>query len=281
MNAKITQFPVLGMAVLAACTLEVDTNHTATVTGGDPVSTSDTAGTSASTSASNSTSDAPTTGPGVPTCGTAGETDETQQCPESCADVLAEAPGAADGAYTLYVRGDPTRPWQAWCVGMGDMPAEYLILPMVGPGYNFSEYVPGPSTPGTTVRTTYSRIRIDPRSFLVDVSDQTFSSSVGSLVHDGSKAVTSMPYAVAMDCVGALLGRANIDLRETPFMCPPEQFMMFGHLPERIVLPSSNYQVIDIRGSGECGYVGPNPGNNPDFPIDDLGGFYLQLLYAQ
>lgn len=275
MNARFTRLPVLGLAVLAACTLEVDANQTATVTGGDAPSTSDTAGTSDSAS----TSDAPTTGPGAPTCGMAGETDEAQQCPESCADVLAGAPGAADGAYTLYAGGDPTRPWQAWCVDMGDTPAEYLILPMVGPGYNFSEYVPRPNT-GTIVMTTYTRVRIDPRSFLVDVSDQTFSSSVGSLMHD-STTVTSMPYAVAMDCVGALLGRANIDLRETPFMCPPEQFMMFGHLPERIVLPSSNYQVIDIRGSGECGYVGPNPGNNPDFPIDDLGGFYLQLLYAQ
>ena len=69
MNARFTRLPVLGLAVLAACTLEVDANQTATVTGGDAPSTSDTAGTSDSAS----TSDAPTTGPGAPTCGMAGE----------------------------------------------------------------------------------------------------------------------------------------------------------------------------------------------------------------
>lgn len=228
--------------------------------------TGSTEGTTDTTGGTEDPSDCAQTGDGV--------------CPASCAEVLAGTPGAADGEYTLHAGNDPARPWQAWCHDMAGTPGEYLPLAMVGQGLNFSEYAPGHWS--GTVRTTYSRIRIDPQTFLVDIGDQTFSTSTGQLTH-GVTSVTSMPYAVAIDCNGEGWGRANIDLRGTPFTAPSDQFIV-GGISEGFgsAWVGPTVQELDLRGGGHCGWIQPKPAYaGADAPFNDWGDFYLQLVYSQ
>lgn len=254
--------PVLGLVTLGACTAHVDVGLTA-IAGSS--------GTSAPTGESSSS----------PTSTATGDTDDAQG-PESCADILAAAPDAADGAYTLHAGGDLAQPWQAWCADMAGTPREYLILPMSGPGVetNYAEFLPGPQQPGTLVRTTYSRVRVDPHTLLVDISDQTFATSTGQLTFQGIE-VTSMPYATAMGCVDPDLDRArgNVDLRGTPFKVWSSQWVPHGtSIFKGDAVASAEGQVVDLDASGDCGYLQPRlwddavPG-----PINNWGGFYLQL----
>ena len=119
--------------------------------------------------------------------------------PATCQEIRSANPAAGDGSYVLHIGHDPAKGWTAFCHAMGTAPAEFLSLPHVGPGSNFSQYTAGGASSGTTVLTRYAKVRIDPASLLVDISDQTFSTSSGSLMN-GSTTVTSMPYGVAMSC---------------------------------------------------------------------------------
>ena len=129
--------------------------------------------------------------------------------PATCTEIDAKVPGGGDGDVTLYIDGDPAKPWAAFCANS----KEYLTLP-AGGTTNFAQYTKTP----TSVRTSYTRIRLDPVTRLVDISDQTYSSSTGTLMH-GMTLVQSMPYGVAMDCAGnnQNTGVASIDLSGTPF----------------------------------------------------------------
>ncbi|HRI09885.1 MAG TPA: GON domain-containing protein [Nannocystaceae bacterium] len=271
----IRSVSILGLAAPVACTATVNVDTLAR----DPIG--DVTGTSIADSTGG------VTGPSEGTSASTGEgTGDTggMFAPQSCAEVLAAAPGAVDGEYTLYADNDPARAWQAWCVDMAGTPREYLILPMSGDGFNYSEYVPGPQqAPGTTVRTTYSRIRVDPHDLSVDVSDQTFATSVGQLMH-GATEVTSMPYAVAMDCVGegSKSGRGNVDLRGTPFRVWASQWLVTGtNGGWGGAVGSANDQVMTLRGGGLCGFIQPHLWDRTEGPINDWGGFYLQLVFLE
>lgn len=182
--------------------------------------------------------------------------------PQTCYEVLADDPSTTDGRQTLYVDHDGSMPWTAWCEDMssGD-PAEYLQFSRSRGIRNYSQYVAHPSQ-GTTVTTTYRGVRIDPETLTVDTSDQTFSTSTGSLVH-GSDTVTSMPYAVAMSCdYASLSGSARIDLRGTPFAVNDT----FVDEYDATVTPwtSSDGKLVHLRGGGACGWAQPAPGTfNP------------------
>lgn len=64
-------------------------------------------------------------------------------------------------------------------------PAEYLTL--ADPGSNFAQYTAGGYSPGTNVRTQYSRVRLLPGTLQIDISDQRYASSTGgSLNHGGT-----------------------------------------------------------------------------------------------
>ncbi len=257
---RAVTLPALGLAALTACTAYVDVDLTAATTSSD-----------AGSSGEGSTD---------PTGTEAGDTGETKG-PESCADVLVGTPGAADGAYTLHAGGDLAQPWQAWCVDMAGTPREYLILPMTGPDFNFSEFLVGPHQPETTVRTTYSRVRVDPHTLLVDVSDQTFATSVGQVTYQTLE-VRAMAYATAMGCVDPDLDRArgNVDLRGTPFRVWASQWV--PRAPSKFAggaEASADDQVIQLSASGDCAYIFPGPYGSPN-PTNDWGGFYLLLAYS-
>lgn len=197
--------------------------------------------------------------------------------PVTCAEVLAKDPAATDGEYTLYIDRDPAKPWTAYCADMAGTPSEYLTLVSTGGDRNFSQYTAGGGSPGTSVRTSFTRVRIDPADMTIVIVDQTFSSSSGSLTH-GSGAVTSMPFGVAMSCDGSASGVGNIDLTGTPFVVLTG-FCQGGFQPQGSSELSQNDQVVNLTGGGSCGWTGPaNP--CPDNPFNGNGGTTkIQLGY--
>jgi hypothetical protein len=194
--------------------------------------------------------------------------------PATCQDIKTANPKAVDGSYTLYVNKDPLKPWLAWCQNMEGVPAEYLSLLQTGDSVNFSQYTAGGKSPGTTVKTKFTRIRLDPTSLKVNTADQSFSTSVGALTHSPDT-VRSMPYAVAMGCNTQGLG--NIDLRGTPFAVPTNQIRIGGASTAGASFTySSGNQVVNMYSRGYCGWVAPVGSYNPY----NQSGLPLQLSYV-
>jgi hypothetical protein len=197
--------------------------------------------------------------------------------PASCQEIKSANPGAGNGAYRLFIDHDPAKPWWAHCHNMATSPAEYLSLQNVGPNVNFSQYTAGGAVSGTDVRTRYGKIRIDPATLLVDISDQTFTTSSGQLTH-GGEAVTSMPFGVGMSCDATDSGVANIDLRGTPFAVKTGEFLQGGAGSSGSATYSSDNRVVDITGGGYCGWTCASPATFN--PFNDAGDFQLDLVYA-
>ncbi|ATB36471.1 hypothetical protein CYFUS_001886 [Cystobacter fuscus] len=196
--------------------------------------------------------------------------------PASCQDIKTAHPSAADGEYVLYVNGDASKPWTAWCRDMAGTPAEYLSLPSTGPSLNFSQYTAGYNNGwgATNVRTLFSKVRIDPTTLRVSTGDQTFSTSSGLLWH--GDAVTSMAYAAAMNCDFGNPGLGNVDLRGTPFAAAPGEFVAVGYYGSGGATYSSDNQVVDLWNRGECGWMSVQ---GADHPFNGRGA-QLQLQYA-
>src|SRR5262249_21368163 len=159
-----------------------------------------------------------------------------------------------DGNYTLYIGHDIHKPWMAFCRDMPGTPSEYLTLAHVGPNVNFSQYTAGGAVDGTNVRTNYSKVRIDPATLLVDISDQTFSSSTGSLIH-GGETVSSMPFGVGMSCDDTASGVGNIDLGGTPFAVATDEFLVGGYDSSGTATYSNGNRVVTLAGGGFCGWI--------------------------
>lgn len=200
--------------------------------------------------------------------------------PTSCAGVHAADPMADDGTYTLYVGGDPAKPWDAFCADMqaSTGPVDYLPLENVLGDHNFASYAAGGASPGTTVKTSYIRLRINPATLVVQIGDQRFAASSGGLSHSGAGSVTSMPFGVAMSCDGNP-GSANIDLRGTSFAVS-DSFAGGGNFIDSLVNTSidPDKQFIDLIGGGLCGWNGGS--GTPYNPFNDAQGT-LKLTYVQ
>jgi hypothetical protein len=199
--------------------------------------------------------------------------------PETCAEVKAKQPDAPDGDYTLYIEGKESRAWAAYCHDMAGTPREYLPLANVGGDYNFSEYAT--DGPGTTVRTQFTRVRLDPKTLVIDIDDVTFSESTGQLMH-GQTVITSMPYAIAESCDGPGManGAANIDLVGTVFNVV-DTFCTAGASSAGDAVFSAYDQVVDLAGGGNCGWTGPSKAMNScvSDPQNKSSGFVLELAY--
>lgn len=187
--------------------------------------------------------------------------------PETCSNLV-------DGQQILFISADPTRPWTARCAGG----LTYLPLVHTGSDANYSQYKAGGYSPGQDVVTAYTAVRLDPASLLVDVSDQTFSTSSGSLRGAGASVVT-MPYGVAMDCVSkqTATGKANIDLRGTSFTIRNNVFVAGGLQTASTVALASDAKVANLSGGGECGWMAA--GSYSGGPVNKAGGFQLPLQY--
>jgi len=197
--------------------------------------------------------------------------------PSTCQELLDAGTPAVDGEYELHVGGDEKKPWIAYCADMASTPKEYLPLVFVLGDHNFSQYTAGGSSPGSNVRTSYLRLRIDPATLMVDIGDQAFAISSGSLTHSFQNAVTSMPFGVAMSCDGAASGRADIDLRGTPFTIG-SQFAPSGWGATGTGTADSRGAQRTFNGGGGCGWV--SVVNAPYNPFNAAHGSVLQLVYT-
>lgn len=197
-----------------------------------------------------------------------------QLAPATCQQLKNRNPWLGDGEYLLYLNGNAAWPWTAWCHGMAGTPTEYLTLKQTGTS-NFSQYTAGGASPGTNVRTTYFKLRINPATLQVNTADQTFSSSSGQLTH-GPSAVSSMPYGSAMSCDWAPSGQANLDLRGTPFAMALNQFVVAGWSAVGVALYSPDARLVDLTGGGYCGWNSLIDSNDP---YNQRGG-QLALVYS-
>jgi hypothetical protein len=174
----------------------------------------------------------------------------------NCAAIRALDPTAGDGNYTILGGPAPGQAFTVYCYDMAGTPTEYLNLVNTASTANFSQYTAGGPAFGTDVRTSYTKLRLDPATLLVDTNDQTFATSTGFLVHPFNTPVYSMPYGSAMDCQDffSSTGIANIDLTGTPFTVA-STFSVGGFVPNGSIATSSNGQVVDLTGGGFCGWA--------------------------
>ena len=196
-----------------------------------------------------------------------------------CAAIHAANPAATDGDYIISPGGNT---FTVYCHDMAGAPREYLTLANTGAGSNYSAYGQLSSPPGNVI-TQYTRIRLDPMTLLVDISDQTFATSTGYQCCIGPTPVTSMPYANAASCIGWDDGHANVDLAGTSFKVR-DTFTLEGWFPAGSINGSYMYwgetrlvdaQTFSMTAGGSCGGMGPNPGGD----INTNGGFALQLEF--
>jgi hypothetical protein len=199
--------------------------------------------------------------------------------PATCVEVKAHVPAATDGAYTLYLTGDAAKPWKAFCAAMTTTPLEYLSLT----GANSAQYSQGGASPGMDVKTTYMKVRFDPATLKIDISDRRFATSQGTLAHSNSGMnVTSMPFGVAMDCRGnnSSAGVASIDLTATSFaLTGPTEFAAGGNKSGSSIQLTSNNQRATITGGGFCGWNGPTGLPNDPFNDNVTSGALLKVVY--
>src|ERR1700743_1032972 len=79
--------------------------------------------------------------------------------PATCQAIKTLTPLAPDGNYLLYNNGIL---FTVYCDGMAGTPAEYITLAETGANENFAQYTAGGAAAGTNVRTTYTKVRVNP-----------------------------------------------------------------------------------------------------------------------
>jgi len=175
--------------------------------------------------------------------------------------------GHDDTTVTMHVGGDPTKPWIAFC----HAGSAYLEVT----DQNFGQYVAGGQSPGSNVRTTYTRLQIDPASLTIDICNMTFATSSGSLVQgEDGPTVTAMPLGIAMSCDNnySSSSAANVDLTGTPFVVT-SSWAQGGNKPAGSTTQSAGGRAVALTGGGYCGWNAPvgaptNPFNT--FPSSSL-----------
>lgn len=185
--------------------------------------------------------------------------------PETCEQIRADAPTSMDGNRKLFVGGDQTKSFDAFCLMSVSPALTYLNLTKTAATENYSQYSTGGSATGTTVKTNYTKVRFDPLTLRIDTNDKRYATSVGAVMQ-GTNNVTSMPYGTAMGCQnGTANGLANIDLTGTAFAVATGALALGGTTPTGTTTPTPNGQVraTVLTGGGNCGWNAPTGANNP------------------
>ena len=202
-----------------------------------------------------------------------------------CAAIKEANPTAGDGTYIISPGG---KTFAVHCHDMAGNPREYLTLANTGPGANYAAFGGEHGGVVERVTTAYTRVRLDPATLLVNVADQTFSSSAGADCCIGPTTIVAMPYAHASACRGDYwdAGDANVDLTGTPFTVD-DVFTLRGWNPlgsangnyqwwDGAVFPVQS-QVVNLTGGGFCGGIGPTIDGGV---FNQHGGFDLQLAFT-
>jgi hypothetical protein len=149
----------------------------------------------------------------------------------------------------------------------------YLSLPKK----NYSGYTLPSRKPwgkrDKTLYTTYNKIRVNPKTLIVDTSDIRFTKSTGIVSHHKSQK-KYVPYGTAQGCQGKKVkdGKALIDLRGTQFAIN-DNFKVGGYHAAGYAKKSQNNQYVSIRGGGYCGWIAPVNAKGKYY----VGGNHLKL----
>jgi len=185
----------------------------------------------------------------------------------SCAELAGQGV-AQDGAQTLHLDHDSTVPYLAYCASMATTPETYLELVNTSldtdhlAAFNFGRIATGGNYNFANDEVTrYQRVRFDPATLQIDVTDSTFSVTSGQALP-----IPYVDYGFAGAC-GGPNGTFNIDLRGLPFKVdltattwtanqssgPGVSSNPYGDS----VAPSSDDQVVNGTGNGGCGAWSP------------------------
>jgi len=153
----------------------------------------------------------------------------TTTYPKNCLDVMIKLVGTVDGDYVIEP--EPGQVFTVYCRGMssniGNLPEEYLTLAstVAGNEVNFSSWGSISHANYCLLKTSFTKVRIDPSTLLVDIGDLTYATTTGINCLWGEE-ITGVAFGVAAEvaCGAAywavgncLVTAANIDLTGTPF----------------------------------------------------------------
>lgn len=199
--------------------------------------------------------------------------------PASCAEI----PNVKNATATLYAGRDPAKPWSAHCGSAGET---YLVL-AAGPAANWSAYPSGGCANAlgpAWVRTGWSRVRIDPATFVVTTNDFAGATSFGD-THEvsGDGAIDfhyrSMPFATGRSCKEddtAVVAR--VDLSQTPFRVANDNaYLTEGFRGQGANDLKSNGAVLELKVRGFPAGIHACPAG--DY-YQKTGGACLKLVYA-
>jgi len=183
--------------------------------------------------------------------------------PTSCSNIKQANSQAEDGEYELYIGQNETMPVTIYCHNMAVSPTTYLTLPANNADQNFSSIVYS----GDTVRTDFSKVRIDLATLTIDRTDYTFATSSTEIV--GERKIRDYGTAIGCDRDGAnnSTAFANIDLHGTSFaLSESVQFVVQGNDATGSGPISNDRKTTDLSVTGNCGWV---------WTMEDI-----QLLYS-
>jgi hypothetical protein len=189
--------------------------------------------------------------------------------PTSCTDLKANFGSSVDGSFVIQPPG--RKPFTVYCAGLATaMPKEYLTLVFTnGNGYSTSNYSGFYCQPcAADARNYFEKVRIDPATLLVDVSDTTFATWSATIPPDmncwanttgACASVRNEAFAHAGNCIpSGVATPGNVDLRGTPFSIDPSvTTALDGQSPYGTTTFSTDRTVMDITGGGNCGDNGP------------------------
>lgn len=205
---------------------------------------------------------------------------EEQLGPATCKEAKAMYGAITDGPQTLYVDGDKSMPWAAYCAGMAsDEPKEFIQLPQytkAGAPANYSEFTEAPrkqdvplfgDPAGFHVLTQYEKVRIDPKTLTIDITNKTFARTTVTPPDSDhtsvalEQAVGYMPYGTAMECGDErktdedglpihIPAKGNVDLTGLPFELAEVQ-LCNGIGPNRAIPdPEAPTKLVNFEAQG-------------------------------
>lgn len=188
----------------------------------------------------------------------------------SCAAIAAAKSPILDGRFTIKPAADAgTASFEVYCTGMsGPNAKEYLELVQTGGAKNQVTFGAGGACGGTCTAVTrsFTKVRLDPETLVLDPTDFTFSTTSGGPVScwnalgGACGLAAKTPYGSASNCTRtqANAGTANVDLTGTVFSLDlsvtwgPSGTEQYGS-----ATTDANRKVVDATGGGFCGGTVP------------------------
>lgn len=211
--------------------------------------------------------------------------DAGPKLPLSCTDARNRGLATLDGDLLIDPDADgPFKPFTVFCKDMSTSPKEYLTLVNTTDPNAANAYSNGTNISGWAMGTTgsftctcapnvvraFTKVRLDvsKNPLRIVIQDHGYSSSnrpndqpSACEVNAGSKCQAfgspATSYGVASSCVEAtaILGRANVDLRGTPFhILPTEKGHLSGFQPQGTTTYTTDRKQAEVSGGGGCGY---------------------------